>query len=297
MFNGSTRFDTNWHPVSVASGDFDNDGNLDLVSATSDYQSLKVFYGYGNTTFRANYDYYDAYRKQCVVVDDFNGDEKLDFAVALYDNNTVSLYLGNSANSFNMTRGFQTGINPYAMVTGDFNNDSNADIAVANYGNSSISILLGRANSTFAATVHYSVGLSPTSIATGKLNTDNYLDLVVTNFASHTISVLLGNGDGTFKTANTFQAGYNQPRSIAVADMDKNGISDIVVGYVNSGSSKLGILLGKCDGTFYLPTRFYDTTYAPNALSIADFNGDSRDDIVVLNSDSNQFTIFLNVGP
>ncbi len=283
--------------IKVAVGDFNNDGNQDFVSVSFDYGSVKVFYGFGNTTFTIAYDYSDSYKKQYIVVDDFNGDTKLDFAVALYELNTITLYLANDAGGFNVTEGFQTGISPYAMTTGNFNNDTNADLAVVNFGNSSISILLGRADGTFAATSYFSVGDSPTSIATGRFDDDNYLDLVVTNSGDHTISVLLGNGDGTFKTPDTFPASYDQPRAVAVADMNQDGIADIVVSYLNNGDSKLDVLLGESNGSFYLSTKFYSTDYAPTVLGIADFNGDLRNDVVVVNSDSSLFSIFLNIGP
>ncbi|CAF3561056.1 unnamed protein product [Rotaria sp. Silwood1] len=263
----------------------------------SDYGSVKIFSGFGNGTFVVQYNYYDSYRKRFVVVDDFNGDNYLDFAVALTDDNSVTLHLANKTGSFIVRQGFRVGANPFAMVSGKFNGDNYADLAVANFDSDTVSILLGTVNGTFENATNYAVGDAPASIAAGYFNGDSYIDLIVANFNNHTMSVLLGKGNGSFATANTFLAGVPQPRSIAVADMNIDGIPDVVVGYVNYGSSKVGVLIGKCDGTFYLPTRFFSTAYAPNAIGIADFNGDTRLDIVVLNSDSNVINIFLNVGP
>ncbi|CAF3557167.1 unnamed protein product [Rotaria sp. Silwood1] len=142
-----------------------------------------------------------------------------------------------------LSYGFRVGANPFAMVSGKFNGDNYADLAVANFDSDTVSILLGTVNGTFENATNYAVGDAPASIAAGYFNGDSYIDLIVANFNNHTMSVLLGKGNGSFATANTFLAGVPQPRSIAVADMNIDGIPDVVVGYVNYGSSKVGVLI------------------------------------------------------
>ena len=296
QFDGGVYLDTDWHPISVAAGYFNNDTHLDFGSVTFDYGYVRVFYGLGNGTFVMQYDYYDSYRKQALVVDDFNGDHRLDLAVTLYDNNSLTLHLADNAGGFVVYTGFPTGSMPFAMISGRFNDDDYADLAIVNTNSDSVSIFLGKSNGTFDIAV-YPVGATPMSLAAGKFNNDNYTDIVVANFDNDTLTVLLGNGNGSFQNVYTYPAGGKQPRAVAVADMDQDGFLDLVVSYVNYGNCTIGVLLGERNGTFYLPTRFYSTFYSPDVVSIGDFNGDTRPDVVVLNSNNDTISIFMNMQP
>jgi hypothetical protein len=60
------------------------------------------------------------------------------------------------------------------------------------------------------------------------LNGDLKADVAVTNEGSCTASVLLGRGDGTFAPKIDFGTG-NIPRSIAAADLNGDGLPDLVV--------------------------------------------------------------------
>ncbi len=61
------------------------------------------------------------------------------------------------------------------------------------------------------------------------------------------ISILLGNRDRTFRPTVNYPAG-NCPRSVAVGDINGDGVPDLTVG--NSGSNNVSVLLGNGDGTF-----------------------------------------------
>ncbi len=61
------------------------------------------------------------------------------------------------------------------------------------------------------------------------------------------MSVLLGAGDGTFGAATSFPAG-DFPRSVAIEDLDGDGVPDLAV--ANFFSDDVSVLLGAEDGTF-----------------------------------------------
>ncbi|CAF3296674.1 unnamed protein product [Rotaria socialis] len=80
-------------PISIASGDFNNDNLLDV-----DTNTLGIFLGYGNGPFvsvtLASLGY--GSRPFSVLVGDFNNDRKLDFAVTNGSTNSLSILLQTS---------------------------------------------------------------------------------------------------------------------------------------------------------------------------------------------------------
>lgn len=62
------------------------------------------------------------------------------------------------------------------------------------------------------------------------------------NSSSNTLSLFQGNGAGGFGAASSFSTG-NQPRSVAIADLNGDGKPDFVI--PNYGSNSLTILLNQ----------------------------------------------------
>jgi hypothetical protein len=114
---------------------------------------------------------------------------------------------------------------------------------------------------------------------------------VATDYNSSTVSVLLGNGDGTFKTATTSASA--SPLFVAVADLNSDGIPDLVVSNYLSGT--VSVLLGNGDGTF-APGVTYPVNSAPRGVAIGDFNNDGILDLAVSSLSSPSISILLGNG-
>jgi FG-GAP-like repeat len=164
----------------------------------------------------------------------------------------------------------------------------------------------------FLAPVTYSSGGKvPLSVAVVDLNHDGKPDLALANYCSGNsnctnltpgeVAVLLGNGDGTFQPAVTYASGGVVAWSIAVADVNGDGNPDLFVtnifGYIPSGHSTVGVLLGNGDGTFQ-PAIISDSGGFPGqSIAVADVNDDGKLDVVVGHCDisGNCFTGSGNV--
>ena len=202
--NGNGTF----HPVakyvvsfgnSVAVGDFNRDGKLDLAVANFGSSSVGVFLGNGDGTFNVPMNF-GAPGPVSVAVGDFNRDGNLDLVTANIVSNTglsnVSVLLGKGDGTFQPAVNYGAGSNPSAVAVGDFNGDGKLDLAVANlggYGNvSSVSMILGNGNGSFQATTEYiGVGSNPSSLAVGDFNSDGRLDMIVADPAGSTVAALL----------------------------------------------------------------------------------------------------------
>jgi hypothetical protein len=77
-------------PNSIAVGDVNGDGILDLATANSS-GSVSVLRGIAGGTFGAHTDFATAAGSQSIVIGDFNNNGKLDFATANAGADTVSI--------------------------------------------------------------------------------------------------------------------------------------------------------------------------------------------------------------
>jgi len=67
----------------------------------------------------------------------------------------------------------------------------------------------------------------------------------------------------------------------AQADLNGDGITDLVVPNGNTGGTNISVLLGNADGSFQ-PALFFSTGgLGPSTVVIADFNGDGKKDVAV----------------
>ena len=81
-FGAATNFAAGRRPASVAIGDLNGDGKLDLAVANSDSNNVSVLLGNGNGTFGAATNFAAGSEPRSVAIGDLNGDGKLDLAVA-----------------------------------------------------------------------------------------------------------------------------------------------------------------------------------------------------------------------
>ena len=281
-------------PSSVAAGDFNGDGIIDLAvgntSSDGSTSSVAILLGTSatRTTFAAPVSYATGSQPYSVVMGDFNGDGIPDLATANVSVSTISVLLGSSSSrgTFAPKVDYATGSVPVSIVTGDFNGDGIADLATANRSGS-VSVLLGSttARGAFLAKVDYPTGSSTSSVVMGDFDGDGILDLAATNTSSNNVSVLLGSDTtrGTFGTHVDYATGQ-QPQSVAAGDLNGDGIADLVV--ANQLDNTVSVLLGQVSarGTFAAKVDYALGGSAPVYAALGDLNGDGVLDVAVANS-------------
>jgi hypothetical protein len=316
--NGDGTFQTavsygsgGYNALSVAVGDLNGDGKLDVVVENID--AVSVLLGLGNGTLESAVRYPSGGGNgipASLALGDVNGDGKPDIVVT--DNagdygqdGEVGVLLGNGDGTFKAAVGYDSGGgNAVFVAVADVNGDGKPDLVVANQclvgyldgycevqANSSVGVLLGNGDGTFQSPMSYwSGGSSATSVAVSDVNGDGKPDLLVANqdefdgSQGGSVSVLLGNGDGTFQSAPSYSSGaleFEIPAAAAVGDFNGDGKQDVVV--ANGG---VGVLLGNGDGTFQPALSYGSGGWDDEDYSVAvgDVNGDGKLDIVVSNA-------------
>jgi hypothetical protein len=299
-FQPARNFATGTLPVvpSVAVGDFNGDGKLDIVATNG--SSVSVLLGNGDGTFQPaqTYGLPDegglVQTPLSLAVGDLNGDGKLDLVVtgttqylgygsAPPGANYVNVLLGNGDGTFTDASTVQVpgGALPEAVALGDFKGDGKLDVVTA--ATNGVDVLLNNGNGTLAPPTAFATDGTPGSVAVGDFNGDGKLDLVTGNYTTGvgaSISELLGNGDGTFQPSRKLASGDDLAEA---ADFNHDGKLDILTMPASNPNGIVSVLLGNGDGAFQSPLN-YAAGPSPYAVAVGDFNGDGFPDLAVANN-------------
>ena len=273
--------------TSVATGDFNNDGKIDLIAGTSasgpaaGALTLALNNGSATATQPGTFTTSSTITTQTgiygsvVATADLNIDGNEDILAIV----SGHLYagLGDGNGSFTAKTTSIPADSYYSVVTGDFNGDGIPDVVFPDFTQGKVLLFTGAGDGTFTASSSSPSIANPISIATADFNGDGNLDLVVSSSTANPI-ILLGDGADGFTPWAAFSlppssSPYTGP--VAVADFNGDGIADLVVGQ--------SVLLGNGSGAFTLgaTSTFQLAGTEPNTNSIvtADLNLDGLPDI------------------
>lgn len=273
--------------------------------------AVGVLFGNGDGTFQVAQTYNTlGYFGVALAIADVTGDGKPDLlvidscadALNCSAGGLVGVLINKGNGKFKPVQTYNSGsYAPNSLTVGDFNGDNKPDLAVASSGSSScqtpgtVDVLLGNGNGTFQAPQTYSTGgCYGRSVAAADVNGDGKLDLSAVSACADvhcikgSVGVLLGNGDGTFQAAQVLKSLGYSASAIAIADADGNNKPDLIVAdYCYSrttcaNNGKIAVLVNKGSGVFK-GQSFNTGGFFPNAVAMADVNGDNKVDVLVVN--------------
>lgn len=283
-------------PRSIAVGDVNRDGKLDLAVANAainySFKQVTLLLGNGDGTFQALRGFDVASRPLAVAIADMNSDGNPDIVSAGSDGDSVSVLVGKGDGTFSLQQAADVGAAATAIAVADVDGDGMLDVATANPSAGTVSLLLGRGDGTFQPRRTLTAGSSPDSIAAADLDGDGKPDLVAVNSGSNTLGIFLGNGDGTFEPQQTVAAG-NVPTAVAIGDLDGDGQADLVT--ANLTSDVVSIFRGNGDGTFQT-RQTVAVGSLPEAVALGDINGDGRLDLFAGNFWGNSVSVLVGKG-
>lgn len=233
-------------PLSLVALDANSDGSLDLLVANSGSAltgNLGLLLGnktaaFGMGTGIAT----NATSLIALTATDVDGNGKLDLvgahrlSQAGVSNLSVLIHRGQAvAPLFALWAAKTQQANPNALASGDVNRDGFGDVVVTNdLGTTGkLTVHTGAASGQLGdATASYDTDGIPTAVALSDLDGDGLLDAVVANqtSVSGNLSLFRGRGDGTFSPSQRIDFPTAvKPLSVAVGDLDQDGIADLVI--------------------------------------------------------------------
>jgi alpha-tubulin suppressor-like RCC1 family protein len=312
-FATKVDFTTTTRPYSVALGDINNDGKLDIVTADFLTNTVSVFRNTstsGSVSFAARVDKLSGLAiavHQFLAVADIDGDGKQDVIIANQGTSNVSVLRNTSASTTSITFAtfitFSTVTGPSGIVVGDIDNDGKPDLVVSgetNLINGKVSILRNTSVSgtiSFAAKSDYTVGGGCSYVSLGDMNSDGYNDIITGNASSNNVSVLINYsvaGTLFIDPVKNFAIGTNGSIT-SIADIDGDGKLDIAVAG-NAGGGVI-VLRNTTTATWNLsfaPYIVFASAPSSQGVSCADIDGDGKVDITAVSYLSPNLVVLRN---
>jgi hypothetical protein len=275
-------------------GDFNNDGRLDVVLGDSQ-GNLQTLIGHGDGTFTALAEVSGdpilgpfLHYFQCVSAD-LNGDGKLDLVFAQAGNDFPVVISG----GFNVLRGngdgtfdslavaseIGTAFNLGGIAVADLNGDGKPDILTASNSATALTVSLNDGTGKFPTLVEYAVNRGPATITAGDFNGDGRMDIA--SGEAHGVSMLLNLGHGVLRAPLTLDGGQ-VPFAATTTDLNRDGITDIAeISLMQPFRVFFGqvyAFLGTRTGTFG-SVSMQSAQMFNQVLAVADINDDGFPDI------------------
>ncbi len=298
-------------PRSVAAGDLDGDGDLDLAAADRALDRLAVFFQGAPGRFDAAPLFLASAATESpssVTAADLDGDGDLDLASAGERSDALTVFLQSAPGRFAaplVLGGPGTTTAPRSLAAADLDRDGDLDLVAASEETDRLTIFFQVAPGRFELRPLLLGGPgitdAPQWVAAADLDGDADQDLVSANAGSDDLTLFFQVAPGRFGSPPLALGGpgtMDAPRSVAAADLDGDGDLDLVS--ANEVSDDVTVFFQSAPGRFDLAPLVLGgagTTDAPRSVAIADADGDGDPDLVLASSGAQGLKLFLQTAP
>jgi tetratricopeptide (TPR) repeat protein len=289
-----TSYQVGQNPLVITSGDFNSDGNIDLITANSALNELVFLYGTGDGKFivKKGEGFYKSRGKISLLYScDLDKDGKTD-VITGGENTGLVVLSGQGDGTFREEREYEDIQHPVDLTVDDFNMDNIPDIAIIDNISKNSSAIMPDMPSDKKRQVEEIVIITGGedgktdrfkggagelgNIRSCYFNDDIYPDLVISNPDENQVIVILNLGQGSFGEKRFIKTGIT-PEGLNIKDINEDGFTEIIT--ADSGSNTISIIKSSEKQNII---NSYKTGNNPDIVATGDFNCDGNTDIVSL---------------
>lgn len=280
----------------IAVGDLDNDGDMDIVAPNVGMDIVDVWRNNGAGVFGSRASFPTGDSPTSVAIGDFTGDGLADIAVAnrfLFaptgtPDGTVTL-LRNTGTAFTThatltmpTNSAAFGVmhpRPWDIALVDHDHDGDLDMIVSSDDSQRLDLFTNGGAGAFALAGSIGRGWylesSAARFVVADFDGDGWEDVAWGNTDAHGVDIYMNQRNGLFAFKQAYGMGNNSGVSLCAADLNSDGLLDLVS--ANGASRTFNVAIGTGSGLFDAPIRRRPAEY-PSQSMIGDFNNDGIND-------------------
>lgn len=255
------------------------------------------------TSFDNVVNYSSGFSTSCVAAGDLDLDGKVDLITAAAQGGGVSMFRNISDSNIALASQIYvgSGSNIFCLAVSDLDGDGRLDIVAANGNQNNVllfrNLSIGPGQMAFASRVDLPTGTFPYAVAIKDFNGDGKPDIAAVNSTGNTVSILKNNsspGSFAFSTKVDFATG-SSPFWIDAGDLDGDGKPDIATAN-GSATNSVSILRNTSTASTisFAAKVDFDGGNLGYGISLADFNNDTKQDLVIANGAGAAASVLLN---
>lgn len=224
-------------PLESVTADVNGDGVLDVAATAISEGRVAVALGRmamgGLLEFEPAFDLAVPGGPAGIAVGDFDGDGSTEIVVSQVVSSRVSV-LAVDGQALEAINEFPVAEGPTFFAVGNLDEDAADELVLAETTADQISVLTGIGGGEFLFD-SFSAGDDPTALLLADLSNDGQLDLLITEFQGDQFQFLQGDADGGGFAAEMSFEGPSRVVTSALADVDGDGLADLIVGSQDAG--------------------------------------------------------------
>ena len=284
--------------TALATGDFDLDGDFDLIANFLLEENVPVLVNDGSGAFRSKIVFGAGAKVASFQVADFDNDQDLDLAVVTSDSPKLLAFLWNGEGENVVLEShripMRANLRPHTAVLADLDHDGYLDLATGDGGHRTLSVLLNDQSGILVPLSDQETGEYSNSITAGDYDRDGDIDLAMVGTDSNNVRVLYNDGKARFLDQREFSIGSGA-FFITTADLNNDEYPDLISANFRSHSISYVFNDATGSGNFVSAPRDRQIVTGPGARSVTtgDFDGDNDLDLAVANSIEGTISVLL----